>query len=99
MSTQLLDSTRRLTASAEMLLPRSVCALDTSSWTCEVGRCCHWLVWLSNQYHFEGPGTLRNSSTVGLRLPRVPEMKLNCSPASDSMSLLFPTDCPPMRMN
>jgi len=42
---------------------------------------------------------LRNSNTVGLRLPRVPEMKLNCSPARDSMSRLFPTDCPPMRMN
>merc|ERR1719367_2210992 len=44
-------------------------------------------------------GTFLNSSTVGLRLPRVPEQKLNCSPASASISRLLPTDCFPMRMN
>merc|ERR1719443_1505665 len=69
--------------------------------TRSVGRSSHFIVSLFCTDHCDlvARGLFRNSSTVGRLLPKVPEQKLNCSPARASTTLLFPTDCLPMRMN
>mmetsp|Transcript_30338 Transcript_30338/g.68942 ORF Transcript_30338/g.68942 Transcript_30338/m.68942 type:complete len:209 (-) Transcript_30338:35-661(-) len=100
MSTHAGDSIRTWMGTGLTDSPSSSCAAPTSLMTSCTGCSCHWLVLRSRTNQREPRAVmLRNSRTVGLLLPKVPEMKLKVSPASASMSRLFPTDCFPMRMN
>mmetsp|Transcript_13879 Transcript_13879/g.37956 ORF Transcript_13879/g.37956 Transcript_13879/m.37956 type:complete len:209 (+) Transcript_13879:1652-2278(+) len=100
MSTHDSDSTLTQIGSSDTDSPSSWWESPTICITCSVGYSPHESVFLSRTNHRERWfGTFLNSSTVGRRLPNVPETKLKGSPASDSISLLLPTDCFPMRMN